>query len=108
MKKTTQWQSYFIDISNAFNLLNYQMEIHNISMPCPALATALNNMYGGVADLYPDGSLLSSQVGTMQGDPMAMCIYAIATMPLIHNLQPIGAKNCVRLTMLMEWEHRTK
>ena len=59
---------------------------------CPPLATVLQNTYGGHADLYVGGEVLASREGTTQGDPLAMVMYAIGILPLIHKLQPSQAK----------------
>ncbi len=49
----------------------------------PYTTTILINTYRQAADLYVDGTTLSSQEGTMQGDPLAMPMYTIALLPLI-------------------------
>ena len=56
------------------------------SILCPAIATILINTYRDSAQLFVDGCTLFSQEGTTQGDPLAMPMYAIVTLPLIHRL----------------------
>ena len=73
-----------MDASNAFNALNRQTALHNIQHLCPSLATILINTYRCSTDLFVDNSILSSQEGTTQGDPLAMPMYALATIPLIN------------------------
>lgn len=75
-----------VDATNAFNSLNRQTTPHNIRRLCPAIATFLTNSYGDSTDLFVDGDHLLSQEGTTQGDPLAMPIYALATIPLINRL----------------------
>ena len=76
-----------VDASNAFNALNRQTALHNIRRLCPALAIPLINTYRAPSDLYMDGDVLLSQEGTTQGDPLAMSMYALATIPLIRKLK---------------------
>ena len=40
-----------VDASNAFNRLNRRVALHNVSIICPSLATALINTYRGDACL---------------------------------------------------------
>jgi len=75
-----------VDASNAFNSLNREAALHNIRHLCPSLATILINIYREATDLFVDGCTLLSQEGTTQGDPLAMPMYALATIPLIKHL----------------------
>ena len=74
-----------VDATNAFNALNHESALHNIRYPCPALVTIII-IYCDSSDLYVDGHTLLSKEGTTQGDPLAMPIYALATIPLIKYL----------------------
>ena len=76
-----------VDATNAFNCLNRQVALHNIRTLCPPLATILINTYRSPTDLFVDGDTLFSQEGTTQGDPLAMPMYALATIPLIRKLK---------------------
>ena len=78
----------FVDASNAFNSLNRQVALRNIRALCPPLATALINTYRRDAELFVDGKTLYSQEGTTQGDPLAMPMYSLATLPLIEKVNP--------------------
>ena len=75
-----------VDASNAFNALNRQSALRNIRLLCPSIATTLINTYRDPTDLFIDCSSLLSQEGTTQGDPLAMAMYAVATIPLIRRL----------------------
>ena len=76
-----------VDANNTFKSLNCKVAILNIHQLCPSLATILTNTYRENASLFIDGDTLFSQAGTTQGDPYAMTMYAIATVPLIEKLQ---------------------
>ena len=75
-----------VDASNAFNSLNRRVALHNIRYLCPSLATILINIYRDPTELFVDGHVLSSEEGTTQGDPLAMPMYALATIPLMKHL----------------------
>ena len=62
------------------------MALNNISGSSAPLATTLINTYRDHTDLFFHGSSLLSEEGTTQGDPLAMPMYAIATIPLIRSL----------------------
>ena len=47
----------------------------------------LTNMYRNPARLFIGGEHILSQEGTTQGHPLAMAMYALGTLPLIHKLQ---------------------
>ena len=76
-----------VDASNAFNSLNRQVALQNIRRICPPIATALINTYREPTELFVDGNTLLSQEGTTQGDPLAMAMYGLATLPLIRRLE---------------------
>ena len=75
-----------VNASNAFNSLNRNVALHNIQFECPAISTFLINTYREPTELFIDGEVIYSQEGTTQGDPMAMPMYAVATLPLIKRL----------------------
>ena len=75
-----------MDASNAFNSLNRLSALHNIRRLCPSLAAALINSYRVPTELFVDGDVLHSSEGTTQGDPLALPMYALATIPLIKKL----------------------
>ena len=76
-----------VDASNAFNSLNRRAALHNVSVLCPPLSPVLINTYRAPVRMIVAGSgEISSTEGTTQGDPLAMAMYALATVPLIHLL----------------------
>ena len=76
-----------VDATNAFNSLNRQVALQNIRRLCPPLATILINTYRAPTEMFVDGDTLFSREGTTQGDPLAMPMYALATIPLINKLK---------------------
>ena len=76
-----------MDASNAFNSLNCVVTIHNIRSICPPIAILLVNRYlSHSSSPYCWGETLLCEEGTTQGDPVAMPMYALATLPLINQL----------------------
>ena len=75
-----------VDASNAFNFLNRDAALHNIRFLCPSISTILINTYRVPTELFMDGEVMFSREGTTQGDPLAMPMYAVATIPLIKRL----------------------
>ena len=101
-----------VDASNAFNSINRQAALHNISIMCPPLGQILINTYRSPIRLFVTGSgEIASTEGTTQGDPLAMAMYALAISPLINKLKQLcpdvkqvwyaddatGAANCTKL-----------
>ena len=77
-----------IHTSNAFNSLNRAAALHNISVLCPSIATYTINTDREPTRLFIVGRQeLRSFEGTMQGNPLAMSLYAISLQPLITRLQ---------------------
>lgn len=104
-----------VDASNAFNSLNRQNALRNIQHLCPSLATVLINTYREDVQLHIDGETLLSQEGTTQGDPLAMAMYAIGILPLIHRLKGESVKQVwyaddatagAQLAQLRDWWDR--
>ena len=62
-----------VDASNAFNNLNHQVALTNISVNCPAILPVLANTYRQPSFLFVGGVVLISKEGTTQGDPLAIC-----------------------------------
>ena len=85
-----------VDASNAFNALNRQTALRNIMSLCPSLATVLINSYRAETDLFVGGDVIKSCEGTTQGDPLAMPMYATATVPLIERLSEAVEAGVVR------------
>jgi len=77
-----------VDASNAFNSINFQAALHNAQVICPPLyQILLNTCHSEVRMIIPLGGEILSSEGTTQGDPLAMSMYALAVVPLIHDLK---------------------
>ena len=73
-------------VSNAFISLNCVVALHSIQQICPFFAPILINTYRSAVDIFIAGGILSYEEGTTQGDPLAMLMYALATLPLIKHI----------------------
>ena len=79
-----------VDASNAFNSLNRNLALRNILHLCPSLGRILINLYRTGSSQFIGNDTLLSKEGTTQGDPLAMIMYAVASVPLINELSPIS------------------
>ena len=74
-----------IDASNAFNSVNRNVFLHNVTVVCPAISTDVRNCYSIPSRLFVIGGFeIKSCEGTTQGDPIAMAVYAIAIIPHVN------------------------
>lgn len=80
----------FVDATNAFNNLNRAATLRNVQKICPIMAPILINTYRSPSALFVNNKSLLSQEGTTQGDPLAMGMYAIGTLPLIDCLKEVN------------------
>ena len=62
------------------------LTLSTTELPFPAISSILINTYRQPSELFIDGEVIYSQEGTTQGDPLAMPMYAMATLPLIRRL----------------------
>ena len=79
-------EAMLVDATNALILFNRQTTLINTHTTCPSITT-VTNMYRGDGNLYIQGQGLKSKEGVMQGDPLAMSMYALGILPLIHKLK---------------------
>ena len=75
------------DASNASNSLNRQVALQNVAVTCPVIYPVLANTYQTPCQLFVGGETLLLQEGTTQNDPLALAMYALATVPLIDKIQ---------------------
>ena len=74
----------FVDAENAFNKLNRAAALRNIQVLCPKLANFFSNTYKQPSMMFAGSEMFLSEKGTTQGDAAAMCLYGIATIPLVY------------------------
>ena len=67
-----------------FNSLNREAALRNVEVLCPLLAPFLINTYQNDDPMYIDGDVIFFKEGVTQGDPLAMPLYALASMPHFH------------------------
>ena len=79
--------AFLVDASNIFNSVNRQATLHNIlrlRRPLPQIL--INTHQHPVCLIIPGSGGLMSTEGTMQGDPLAMAMYALTVTSLICRL----------------------
>ena len=84
--------SSFSFVVNAFNHLNHIAGLLNIKTTHPSIAPIHINPYRSDAELYVDSEIILSQEGTTQSEPLAMAMYALVILPLIHTVATHGLK----------------
>ena len=76
-----------VDASKAFNRMNRARALHNVPRLAPTLGMAAMNAYEEASRVFlADGTSLPSEEGTVQGCPIAMQTFALATVPIIRLL----------------------
>ena len=76
-----------VDASNAFNSLNREVFLHNLSHICPAIFVFVKNCYNSSSRPFIiGGKELKSNEGNAQGDPVSMASYGIGVTLLINML----------------------
>lgn len=85
----SNWGMLLVDADNAFNSVNRQLALWQARIYWPHCARFLYNTYNGHAELVIRDSdmRLCSKEGVTQGDPLAMPLYALATLPIIKNMK---------------------
>ena len=77
-----------IDASNAFNLMNRSVAMHNIRYLCKEISLYIINTYRAPSRLFiRGGNEILSREGTTQGDPLAMPWYAVNSSLMINILR---------------------
>ena len=83
------------DASNTFNAFNRGLVLRNILHLCPSFGQLVINTYQSHSSLFIDGDSKLSKEGTTQGDPLAMSMLTVASIPLIRELDKIDGCDTV-------------
>ena len=81
---SAQCEAVLLIDANAFNSLNREVALRNIQSLCPSFATILINTYHTATELFVQDTTIFSRKGPTQRDPLAMPMYALGILPLIH------------------------
>ena len=78
-----------VDAKNAFNSVNRGVGLWNARVYWPRCSRFLFNTYRGFSSLWIKDSVepMYSREGVTQGDPLSMCFYAVAFLPLVRSLR---------------------
>ncbi len=80
-----------VDATNAFNSIHREVALDTVAVHCPVFHQFLKNTYQAKTKMYISGSkegeFIWGEEGNTQGDVAAMPFYAIATRPMIDDLQ---------------------
>ena len=85
---------FLVDATDVFNDLNHFVALYNIQYLCPATAKVLINCYRMSSSLFFGGKVIQSREGTIQGDPLAMALFGLATLPVIEQLKNAHTTQC--------------
>jgi hypothetical protein len=84
-----------INAANAFNSINREAMLENVSRICPIAYIYAYNCYSEHARLFVlVGAELKSKEGTTQGDPTSMALYAIGSLPFLWLLDQKESGTC--------------
>lgn len=75
-----------VDASNAFNKVERQLILDEITKRCPGLARWVHYLYGHDSQLFFGSFTVWSRTGTQQGDPLGMLLFALVLHPLLLDL----------------------
>ncbi|KAF6202375.1 hypothetical protein GE061_004774 [Apolygus lucorum] len=92
----SNWGLLLVDAKNAFNSVNRIKALWYARFHWPSCSRFLYNTYKAHAELVLRGGVvnLHSREGVTQGDPLAMLLYALSTLPLIEDLKASNVQQC--------------
>lgn len=85
VRQNPDWLVVTLDWRNAFNSVSREAVLHNVSLVEPNLLGWANTLYTQhSALLMDDGTVLSSQQGVRQGDPLSPMAFDLAIQPVLN------------------------
>ncbi|KAJ0599143.1 putative reverse transcriptase domain, exostosin [Helianthus annuus] len=79
-----------VDFSNAFNLVDRSVLLHEVHRHCPSIFPWVQFLYAQPARLYVGNDRIGAFTGVQQGDPLGPLLFALALHPLVLQVQ----ENC--------------
>ncbi|XP_049886926.1 uncharacterized protein LOC126381483 [Pectinophora gossypiella] len=76
-----------LDVRNAFNTIERDVLLGEVREQIPSLYPFLFQVYQSPSNLFYDGSLILSQVGAQQGDPLGPLAFSLAIHKVISELE---------------------
>ena len=81
---------FVADFENAFNTIDREQFLRQVRHRLPGLSRWAEWCYGGPSKLFFDGTVINSEVGVQQGDPLGPLFFSYALQPLLLELGEIS------------------
>ncbi|XP_037975355.2 uncharacterized protein LOC119694031 [Plutella xylostella] len=76
-----------VDLENAFNMVERDVILRKVKEQVPSLYPFLHQCYSMPSNLFYRSSLLESQVGVQQGDPLGPLLFSLAIQDVVSSLR---------------------
>ena len=88
--QATEGKVLFVaDFENAFNTIDREQFLRQVRNQLPGLSRWAEWCYGRPSKLFFDGTVIDSEVGVQQGDPLGPLFFSLALQPLLLELGEI-------------------
>ena len=85
-RDTTGNLIFVADFENAFNTVDREVFLREARHRMPGLSRWVEWCYSSPSNLFFDGTIIPSEVGVQQGDPIGPLLFALALQPVIEQL----------------------